>query len=91
MATKYVMEKYNIPGKVVLFGTPAEEGTFGFLNLVRRLEWPGFQSPQSDLHSFWNANGTLWSCLGARGREALSKSRWRHSSDLPTNFNLRSA
>ena len=31
------MEKFDIPGKVVLFGTPAEEGTFDFLNLARSL------------------------------------------------------
>lgn len=27
LATKHMMQKHNIAGKVVLFGTPAEEGT----------------------------------------------------------------
>lgn len=37
LATKHVMEKFGIPGKVVLFGTPAEEGTSDFLNLAPSL------------------------------------------------------
>ncbi|KAL2028058.1 hypothetical protein VTO58DRAFT_110746 [Aureobasidium pullulans] len=34
LASKHVMEKYNIPGKVVLFGTPAEEGGGGKIALL---------------------------------------------------------
>ncbi|OBW64631.1 MAG: Uncharacterized protein AUREO_053070 [Aureobasidium pullulans] len=34
LATKHVMEKFDIPGKVVLFGTPAEEGTSDFVDSI---------------------------------------------------------
>ncbi|THW58480.1 hypothetical protein D6D20_07177 [Aureobasidium pullulans] len=34
LATKHVMEKFDIPGKVVLFGTPAEEGGGGKIALL---------------------------------------------------------
>ncbi|KAG9843464.1 hypothetical protein KCU98_g7701, partial [Aureobasidium melanogenum] len=34
LATKHVMQKHNIAGKVVLFGTPAEEGGGGKIKLL---------------------------------------------------------
>ncbi|KAK8187856.1 uncharacterized protein BKA78DRAFT_337720 [Phyllosticta capitalensis] len=35
LATAAVMEKYQLPGKVVLFGTPAEEGGGGKIKLIQ--------------------------------------------------------
>ncbi|THY10171.1 hypothetical protein D6D01_09382 [Aureobasidium pullulans] len=75
LATKHIMEKYDIPGKVVLFGTPAEEGTSDFVDSIgcsklgRATE--AAITPSISQHN----NRTLWNCRDVQGRKAQSKSR----------------
>ncbi|KAI5235815.1 hypothetical protein E4T43_09001 [Aureobasidium subglaciale] len=66
LATRYVMEKFGIAGKVVVFGTPAEEGTFCFP--PRGLDIRGYEEAR---HPNRNQRKRLTSTTGGGGKIKL--------------------